>query len=60
MGIAILLATKEIFILPGLIIIRVFFLSAFCLFSTLALCYYSAWIVTGDDSVRLVCLPHCL
>merc|ERR1719236_456068 len=52
MGIAILLATKEIFILPGLIIIRVFVLSFFCLFVTLALCYYTSWIVTGDDSVK--------
>merc|ERR1719405_230410 len=33
MGVAILLATKEIFVLPGLIILRVFFLSAFCLFA---------------------------
>jgi NNP family nitrate/nitrite transporter-like MFS transporter len=40
LGVAILLGTASIFVLPGVIIIRVFVLSAFCLFTTLALCYY--------------------
>ena len=27
-------------------------------FGTLALVYYTGWVITGDDSVRLVFLPH--
>merc|ERR550514_2372927 len=52
MGVGILMGTKNLFTSPGLIIVRVFILSAFCLFATCAIIYYTGWIITGDDSVK--------